>query len=225
MCLFWASWNLITVLWQSNSTVCLWYFHFRNKGLESKFGFFLFPNWALNSAVLTQLALLGINLHQQSFLTPMPRQGIEPTSVSRVAPDWDLSDALPTELHGRGLKKSWRPSDKENSMRLTLLAFSLLRMRPRSMLPISILLFKISRSFMMSLIPNLSCNDKGNFKIKNLNVFPIRKLNQLFNLWTNNDSEKNPFRDASYHHNCHRGRIFRSLWWVEIRLHQMIAQC
>ena len=32
----------------------------------------------------------------------MPRQGIEPTSVSRVAPDWDLSDALPNELHRRG---------------------------------------------------------------------------------------------------------------------------
>ena len=28
--------------------------------------------------------------------------GFEPMSVSRVAPDWDLLDALPTELHHRG---------------------------------------------------------------------------------------------------------------------------
>ena len=28
------------------------------------------------------------------FLTPMPR--LEPTSVGKVAPYWDLSDALPT---------------------------------------------------------------------------------------------------------------------------------
>ena len=42
--------------------------------------------------------------HLQSFLTPMPLPGFEPTSVSAVAaPGWDLSDALPTELHGRGV--------------------------------------------------------------------------------------------------------------------------
>ena len=29
--------------------------------------------------------------------------GFEPTSVSRVAPDWDLSDALLTELQSRVL--------------------------------------------------------------------------------------------------------------------------
>ena len=64
----------------------------------SKFGFFC----SQTEHLILQLALLGINFHQQSLLTPMPRQGIEPTSVSRVAPDWDLSDALPTELHRRG---------------------------------------------------------------------------------------------------------------------------
>ena len=29
--------------------------------------------------------------------------GFEPTSVSRVAPDWDLSNAPPTELQRRGV--------------------------------------------------------------------------------------------------------------------------
>ena len=92
---------------------------------------FLFPNRAHNFASLSQMGWLGFSfIYNRSYTAT----GIQ-THVSRVAPDWDLSDALPTELHGRGLKKSWRPSDKENSMRLTLLAFSLLRMRPRSMLP------------------------------------------------------------------------------------------
>ena len=40
------------------------------------------------------------------FFPPlMPR--LEPTSVSRVALDWDLSDALPTELPRRGLFGKW----------------------------------------------------------------------------------------------------------------------
>ena len=32
------------------------------------------------------------------LLIPRRRPGFDPTSVSGVEPDWDLSDALPTEL-------------------------------------------------------------------------------------------------------------------------------
>ena len=61
----------------------------------------------LNNAFTT--GLLSDGVARIFFLTPMPQHkrkdvsGFEPTTVSRVAPDWDLSDALPTALQRRGI--------------------------------------------------------------------------------------------------------------------------
>ena len=59
----------------------------------------------VNSSFASQMAWLGL-FSLQIFLTPLPQcnkrwwslSGFKPTSVSRVAPDWGLSDALQTEL-------------------------------------------------------------------------------------------------------------------------------
>ena len=56
------------------------------------FYIYLFPITALISAATDGTARIF-------FLPPYTAAlGFYPTSVSRVAPDWDLSDALPTEL-------------------------------------------------------------------------------------------------------------------------------
>ena len=52
----------------------------------------------LNSAILTQMAWLGIFFSSTIVPNSYTVTGIR-THVSGVAPDWDLSDALPTELH------------------------------------------------------------------------------------------------------------------------------
>ena len=52
---------------------------------------------ALNSAILTQAWYFSSTIVPNSYAAI----GIR-THVSRVSPDWDLSYALPTELHGRG---------------------------------------------------------------------------------------------------------------------------
>ena len=57
------------------------------------------PNRALNSAILTHMAWLGI------FSTVVPNSYAAArirTHVNRVAPAWGLADGLPTELRGRG---------------------------------------------------------------------------------------------------------------------------
>ena len=47
------------------------------------------------------MAWPGIFLSSTIVPSSYAATGIQ-THVSRVAPDWDLTDALPTELHGRG---------------------------------------------------------------------------------------------------------------------------
>ena len=59
-----------------------------------------FPKRALNSAVRTQMAWLGLFL-STNVPNSYAATGIR-THINRVAPGWDLSDALPTELHSRG---------------------------------------------------------------------------------------------------------------------------
>ena len=65
----------------------------------------MFLNRALNSAVLTD----GMARYISSTIAPNSYAAIGiRTRVSqncRVAPDWDLSEALPTEVHGRGKQK------------------------------------------------------------------------------------------------------------------------
>ena len=52
------------------------------------------PNRALNSAILTQMVWIGIFLSSTIIPNSSAATRIR-THVSRVAPDWDLSDALP----------------------------------------------------------------------------------------------------------------------------------
>ena len=60
---------------------------------------FLFPNLALNSAVLNRWR--GLDFFQSTII-PNAYEATGIQTHARVAPDWDLLDALPTELHGRG---------------------------------------------------------------------------------------------------------------------------
>ena len=58
-----------------------------------------FPNRALNSAVLTDGAA------RYYFSSTIIPNSYAPTVIRThgiVAPDWDVLDTLPTELHGRG---------------------------------------------------------------------------------------------------------------------------
>ena len=61
---------------------------------------FLFPYLALISEFASQMVNFYKLLCRRAIRWSL--SGFEPTQVSRVEPDWDLSDALPTELHRRG---------------------------------------------------------------------------------------------------------------------------
>ena len=54
--------------------------------------FFTTSSWSGRFYQLQQLGFFSYHL------IPRRRPGFDPMSVSRVAPDWDLPDALPTEL-------------------------------------------------------------------------------------------------------------------------------
>ena len=80
----------------------------------SQGNFLLYPNLILTSAILTRWHGKVFFFHLQLFQTSMPRpnstrkdglSGIKPTSASRVAPNSRdlLKDAIPTELHSRGI--------------------------------------------------------------------------------------------------------------------------
>ena len=57
---------------------------------------FLFPNRALNSATDGVARYISSTIDFNSYAATGTR------THGRVAPDWDLPDALLTELHGRG---------------------------------------------------------------------------------------------------------------------------
>ena len=89
-----------SVVWSAAKLFCFIYFCYSQKWLKNVKHLLLFPDLALISAFALQMTRLDFFLYE-SFLFPMPRPGIKPMSVSRVALNSRrvLKDTLPTELH------------------------------------------------------------------------------------------------------------------------------